>query len=71
MWACYLLETSFTCLNGQETNSLQAWTLFDTCLAACAQVGMLLLAGSCGGAMLLPMLATLPGHILWRAPASL
>jgi hypothetical protein len=32
-----------------------------------AQVGMLLLAGSCGGAMLLPLLATLPCHILWRA----
>ena len=30
-----------------------------------AQVGMLLLAGSCGGAMLLPMLATLPCHIAW------
>ena len=66
-----LFERSFLCLKGQETDSLQAWALFDTCHAARAQVGMLLLAGSCGGAMLLPMLATIPGHILWRAPASL
>ena len=36
--------------------------------APCAQVGMLLLAGSCGGAMLLPLLATLPCHIFWHAP---
>ena len=36
-----------------------------------AQVGMLLLAGSCGGAMLLPMLATLPCHIAWRASQTL
>ena len=52
-------------------NAAHALDTFSSNRAAAAQVGMLLLAGSCGGAMLLPMLATLPCHIAWHASHTL
>ncbi|KAK9845990.1 hypothetical protein WJX81_007894 [Elliptochloris bilobata] len=69
----HLALSNLLCLVGAVLGGAGAWALQRSGPELFASdkgapdwlVGMLLLAGSCGGAMLLPLLATLPFHVAW------